>query len=179
MHRRKENNTNTGKKTRIHTLRQYTVEYTLDGATAFAVLWWNTNFFKTHQVHALRITIKWVFWGSLGGCMVCSLVKRVFFVYCITQSTVDCAPRPYLYTRMHLRLWLTKVKKVNQFMLATFSKSIILRRHVVRFWGLVGKYSFRIQFFCYMFKTNYSGHKCLGGVQKIWKAPSPNAPVRG
>ena len=35
--------------------------------------------------------------------------------------------------RMRLRLWLPKVRKVNQFMLATFSKSVILRRHVVRF----------------------------------------------
>jgi len=72
-------------------------------------------------------------WGTLGRCMVCSLVKRVFFVYCAMQSTVDRAPRPYLYTRMRLRLWLPKVRKVNQFMLATFSTSPILCRHVVRF----------------------------------------------
>jgi len=65
--------------------------------------------------------------------MVCSLVKSVFFVYCVIQSTVDRAPRSYLYTRMRLRLWLSKVRKVNQFMLATFSESVILRRHVVRF----------------------------------------------
>ena len=73
------------------------------------------------------------FWGTLGGCMVCSLVKRVFFVYCVIQSAVDRAPRPCLYTRMRLRLWLLKVTKVNQFMLATFSKSVIFRRHVIRF----------------------------------------------
>jgi len=65
--------------------------------------------------------------------VVYSLVKRVFFLYCVIQRTVDRAPRPYLYTRMRLRLWLRKVRKVNQFMLATFSKSVILRRHVVRF----------------------------------------------
>jgi len=65
--------------------------------------------------------------------MVCSLVKCCFFVYCVTQSTFDRAPRPYLYARMGLRLWLPKVRKVNQFMSATFSKSLILRRHVVRF----------------------------------------------
>jgi len=65
--------------------------------------------------------------------MVRSLVKRVFFVYYVTQSTVDRAPRPYLYTRTRLRLWLLKVRKVNQFMFATFSKSVILHRHVVRF----------------------------------------------
>jgi len=65
--------------------------------------------------------------------MVCSLVKRVFFVYCVIQSTVDRAPRPYLYTRMRVGMWLPKVRKVNQFMLVTFSKSVILRRHVVRF----------------------------------------------
>jgi len=65
--------------------------------------------------------------------MVCSLVKSVFFVYCVIQSTVDRAPRSYLYTRVRLRLWLSKVRKVNQFMLATFSESVILRRHVVRF----------------------------------------------
>jgi len=37
-------------------------------------------------------------WGNFGrgGCMVCSLVKRGFFVYCVIQSTVDRAPRPYL-----------------------------------------------------------------------------------
>ena len=65
--------------------------------------------------------------------MVRSLVKRVFL--CIASYRVQLirAPRPYLYTRMHLRLWLPKVRKVNQFMLATFSKSVILRRHVVRF----------------------------------------------
>jgi len=65
--------------------------------------------------------------------MVCSLVKRVFFVYCVIQKTVDRAPRSYLYTRMRLRLWLLKVRKVDQFMLATFSKSVILCRYVVRF----------------------------------------------
>ena len=47
--------------------------------------------------------------------MVCSLVKAVLFVYCVIQSTVDRAPRPYLYTRMRLPLWLPKVRKVNQF----------------------------------------------------------------
>jgi len=65
--------------------------------------------------------------------MVCYLVKSVFFVYCVIQSTMDRAPRRYLCTRMRLCLWLSKVRKVNQFMLATFSKSVILRRHVVRF----------------------------------------------
>jgi len=67
--------------------------------------------------------------------MVCSVVKRVFFVYCAKQCTVDRASRSYLFTRMRLRLWLPKVRKVNQFMLvlATFSTSLILRRHVVRF----------------------------------------------
>jgi len=61
--------------------------------------------------------------------MVYSLVKHVFFVYCIIQSAIDHAPRSYLYTIM----WLLKVRKVNQSMLATFSTSLILRRHVVRF----------------------------------------------
>jgi len=65
--------------------------------------------------------------------MVCSLVKRVFFVYCIIQSAIDRAPRSYPYTRMRLHLWLPKVRRVNQFMLATFSTSLILCRHVVRF----------------------------------------------
>jgi len=72
-------------------------------------------------------------WGTLGGCMVCLLVTRVFFVYCVIQSTVDRALRRYLYTRMSLRLWLPKVRKVDQFMLATFSTSPILPRHLVRF----------------------------------------------
>jgi len=57
-------------------------------------------------------------------------VKRVFFVYCVIQSTIDRAPRSYLYTRMRLRLWLPKVRNVKQFLLATFSTSLILRRHV-------------------------------------------------
>jgi len=65
--------------------------------------------------------------------MVYSLVKHVFFVYCIIQSAIDHAPISYLYTIMCLRLWLLKVRKVNQSMLATFSTSLILRRHVVRF----------------------------------------------
>jgi len=65
--------------------------------------------------------------------MVCSLAKPVFFVYCVTQSTVDRASRPYLHTRMRLRLWLPNVRKVNQFMLATMS--VILRMHVVRLSG--------------------------------------------
>jgi len=65
--------------------------------------------------------------------MVCSLVKRVFFVFCVIQSVIDRAPRSYLYTRMRLRFWLPKVRKVNQFMLVTFSTSLILCRHVVRF----------------------------------------------
>jgi len=65
--------------------------------------------------------------------MVCSLVKSAFFVHCVIQRTIDRALRPYLYTKMRLRLWLLKVRKVNQFMLATFFKSVILHRHVVRF----------------------------------------------
>jgi len=44
------------------------------------------------QVHVLRMTIKLGFWGTLGGYMVCSPVKRVFFVYCVIQGTVDRAP---------------------------------------------------------------------------------------
>jgi len=65
--------------------------------------------------------------------VVCSLVKRIFFVYCVVKNAIDRAPRSYLYTRMRLRVSLPKVRKVNQFMLATFSTSLILRRHVVRF----------------------------------------------
>ena len=72
--------------------------------------------------------------GRMCG-LLTTVVKRVFFVYCVIHSAVDRAPRPYLYTRMRLRLWLPKVRKVNQFMLATFSKWVILRRHVVRFRG--------------------------------------------
>jgi len=70
------------------------------------------NNLRWYQAHALRMTIKLGFWGTLGGCMVCSLVKSVFFVYCVIQSTVDRAPRSYLYTRVRLRLWLSKVRKV-------------------------------------------------------------------
>ena len=44
--------------------------------------------------------------------MVCSLVKRGVFVYCVIQSIADRAPRPCLFTRMSLRLWLPKVRKV-------------------------------------------------------------------
>jgi len=104
-----------------------------------------------------------------------------FFVYCVIQNTVDRAPRRYLYTRMRLRLWLPKVRKVNQFMLATSTKSVIFRRHVVRFEGLGGKYIFRRLYFCfyYMFKTIFLDTKNLGGVQKTWKALPPNAPLRG
>jgi len=80
------------------------------------------------------MTIKLGFWGTLDGCIVCSLVKRVFFVYCVIQSTVDRVPRPYLYTRMRLRL--PKVRNLKQFMLATYSTSLIHRRHTVRFYGL-------------------------------------------
>jgi len=47
--------------------------------------------------------------------------EACFFMYCVMQSTVDRAPRPYLCTKMRLRLWLPKVRKVNQFVLATFS----------------------------------------------------------
>ena len=85
------------------------------------------------------MTIKLGFGGTLGRCIVCSLVKRVFFVYCAIQSTVDRAPRPHLYTRMRLRLWLPKVRKVNQLMLATLSKSVILqaRSQVLRFGGKI------------------------------------------
>jgi len=79
------------------------------------------------------MTIKLGFWGNLSGYIVSSLVKAVLFVYCVIQSTVDRTPKPYLYTRMRVRLWLSKVRKVDQFMLATFSKSVILRKHVVRF----------------------------------------------
>jgi len=55
------------------------------------------------------MTMKLGFWETLGGCTVCSLQKRGFCMYCVIQGTVDRAPRPYLYTRRHLRLWLPKV----------------------------------------------------------------------
>jgi len=79
------------------------------------------------------MTIKLGFGGTLGRFMGLLTSEGWFFVYCIIHSTVDRAPRPYLYTRMRLRLWLPKVRKANQFILATLSKSVILRRHVVRF----------------------------------------------
>jgi len=99
------------------------------------------------------------FLGNFGWMYGLLTGKACFFVYCGMQRTVDRAPRPHLKKRMRLRLWLPKVRKVNQFMLATFTKSVILRRHVVRCKGLGGKYIFR-QYFCFyhMFKTNFSGH---------------------
>jgi len=102
-----------------------------------------------------------------------------FFVYCVIQNTVDRAPRRYLYTRMRLRLWLPKVRKVNQFMLATSTKSVIFRRHVVRFEGLGGKYIFRRLYFCfyYMFKTNFSGHKKFGRGTRNLEGPAPECPT--
>jgi len=120
--------------------------------------------------------------GRMYG-LLTTLVKRVFFVYCVIQSTVDRAPRPYLYTRMRLCLWLPKVRKVNQFMLATFSTSLIIRRQahsqVLRF---EGKILFRRQSFCfyYMFKTNFSGHNKIREGHKItWGALPANASPRG
>jgi len=113
--------------------------------------------------------------------MVCSPLKSIFFVYCVIQSTVDRAPRPYLFTRMRLRLWLSKVRKVNQFMSATFSKSVILRRHVAGFGGLGGKYIYRRQYFCfyYMFKTNFSGHNKIWEGHKTTWWPCPQMPRTG
>jgi len=43
-------------------------------------------------------------WGTLGGCMGCSLVKSAFFVYCVIKRIVDRAPRRFLCTRTRLRL---------------------------------------------------------------------------
>jgi len=127
------------------------------------------------------MTIKLGFWGTLGGCMVCSLVKRVFFVYCVIQSAVDRAPRPCLYTRMRLLLWLPKLRKVNQFMLATFSTSLILRRHVVRFWGIGGKYIFRTQFLVFIICLRQfflDTTKLWRGTKKLgWPFPRMPRPV--
>ena len=46
------------------------------------------------QVYALRIIIKLGFWGILGGCTGCSLVKYAFFVYFVIKRIFDRAPRP-------------------------------------------------------------------------------------
>jgi len=39
------------------------------------------------------------FWGILGGCMDCSLVKSAFVVYCGINRVVDRAPRRYFCAR--------------------------------------------------------------------------------
>jgi len=78
------------------------------------------------------------FCGTLGVCMVCSLVKTIFFVYCVIQSTVDRAPRRYLYTRMRLRVWLQKVRKVKSVYVSSFlqvGRSLQARSQVLRFGG--------------------------------------------
>jgi len=108
--------------------------------------------------------------------------EACFFRVLRHTESVDRAPRPYLYTRMRLRLWLPKVRKVNQFKLATFSKSIILRRHVIRFEGLGGKYILRDNSFVFIIclrqifldttQPIWEGHKKPGG-------PALNAPPRG
>jgi len=62
----------------------------------------------------------------MGSCH----VKSAFFVYCVIKRIVDHAPRRYFYARTRLRLWLPKARKINQFMLAGFFKSLILRTKV-------------------------------------------------
>ena len=106
--------------------------------------------------------------------MVCSRVKRVFFVYCVIQSTVDRAPRPYLYTRMRLRLWLPKVRQVNQFMLGISPSRSFFAGTQLGFKGW-GKIHFQETIFLFllfllcMFKTIFSGHnKIREGHKKTW-----------
>jgi len=51
--------------------------------------------------------------GTLSGCMGCSLVKSVLFVYGIIKRIVYRAPKRYLNTKTRLRLWLPKATKVT------------------------------------------------------------------
>jgi len=73
------------------------------------------------------MTLKFGFWRNFGRmCGLLSSEMCFFRVLHHTEYSWSCA-------RMRLRLWLLKVRMVNQFMLTTFSKSVILCRHVVKF----------------------------------------------
>jgi len=82
----------------------------------------------TFQGHALRITIKLGFWGTLGRCMGCSR-EVCFFLYCVIKRILDRAPKRFLCTRPRLRVWLLKARKVIS-PWTVFSKLAVLRMKV-------------------------------------------------
>jgi len=67
--------------------------------------------------------------GKLGGFMGCFLVNSVF---CVLHHKADNSlwARGYLYTRTRLRCCYRKRKKGNQFMVAVFSKSVVVQTKV-------------------------------------------------
>jgi len=84
-------------------------------------LWNISNSWRTVcigiQVHALRMTIKLGFWGTLSGCMVCSLVKSVFFrVLRHAEYSWSCAQTLPSYKNTSALL-VAKLRNVNQFIL--------------------------------------------------------------
>jgi len=116
--------------------------YTLRLVRFFYILWRDSwviflfmkNSLRWHPSTCIKNDYKIGLLGELWADVWFALQRSLFFfVYCVIQGTVDRAPRRYLYTRMRLRLWLSKMRMVNQFTLATFSKSVILRRHVAKF----------------------------------------------
>ena len=80
------------------------------------------------QVHALWITMKFDFWGTLGGFMGCSLVKSACFR--VLRYKADRTVRPDVTFKNTSVLLVTDNQKSKQFMLAVFAKSVILRMKV-------------------------------------------------
>ena len=112
--------------------------------------------------------------------MACSLVKSVFFVYCVIQSTADHAPRRYLYARMRLRLWLLK----GEWLIGLRQQLPPSRSYFAgtqssfKVWG---KMHFRRHYLCFVicFRQIFLDTTKFGrGTNSMGGLP-PNAPPRG
>ena len=82
-----------------------------------------------------KFNINLDFWGTMGGCMGCSLGKSAFFMYCVIKGAVDHAPRPVvlkdfflflLYKLKHCQFLHNKNNKKDNFL--TFSLPIVKKQ---------------------------------------------------
>jgi len=99
------------------------------------------------------------------------------FVYCVIKRIVDRAPSRYLYTRMRLRLWLPKARKVIS-SCSHLSPSQLFFAGPSSGFNVLGRNTFLEGniFFILCLKQFFLSQQNLGGHKKYGSTLLPNAP---
>jgi len=123
------------------------------------------------------MTIKLGFWRSLGGCTVCSLVKRVFLCIASYRAQLIVCPDLIFIQECVCACGCRKWERLISLCWQLSPRRSFFAGALSGF-KVWGKTHFRRQYFCfyYMFKTNLSGHnKIMEGHKKPW-GPCPRMP---